>query len=210
MNKPVIAALAAVVAAGSAQAAFDLRITEIWPGNEPGSNLTDDWFEVTNFGDTAFTFGVDGALAFDDESQDFADSGELMGVVTIGAGESVVFVDGNAVEFGLVWGAGVSGVQIGTYDGSGLGQGGDGVTLFLNGNIIDFQTYPNANATGGQSWDVVLGAFSTVGNASGAFQSTLSNDEGQFAIASPGAIPAPGAAGVLGVAGLLAARRRRG
>lgn len=33
-----------------ATSSFNLQITEIWPGNEPGSNLTDDWFEVTNAG----------------------------------------------------------------------------------------------------------------------------------------------------------------
>ncbi len=45
-----------------ALAQFNLQITEMWPGNEPGNNLTEDWFEIVNFGDAAWISGVDGDL----------------------------------------------------------------------------------------------------------------------------------------------------
>ncbi|MEM1183997.1 MAG: PEP-CTERM sorting domain-containing protein [Planctomycetota bacterium] len=221
-----IVALAAV--ASAATASFDIQVTEMWMGNEPGANLTEDWFEVTNFGTSDFTFGVDGYLFFDDNSADPSVADLMQGIGTIAAGETVVFVDegsGGALGFFNTWypGGGTPGAggipQIGFYDGSGLGQGGDAVALFLGatdnfedlvaGDLIDLESYPDADANGGQSWDVVLGGFSTVGNASGAFSTALANDEGQFAIASPGTIPTPGALAIIGLGGLAAARRRR-
>ncbi|PHI20300.1 hypothetical protein CEQ90_08935 [Lewinellaceae bacterium SD302] len=50
-------------------AQFDLQVTEIFPG-QTGSDLTEDWFEVTNVGDQAWISGVDGDLYYDDESAD--------------------------------------------------------------------------------------------------------------------------------------------
>lgn len=207
---------AIMLIAAPARAQFDLQITEIWMGNEPGSNLTDDWFELTNIGDTAWTT-ADGDLWFDDDSMDASVADQLMGITSIAPGESVVFVDtGDLTEFMDVW-SNIVLPQVGTYAGSGLGQGGDGVTLFLAmgaptaGDIIDFEAYPDANANGGQSWDVELGAFSTVGNANGALASAIANDEGQYAIASigPAAIPEPSTFALIGLAGLGLARRRR-
>ena len=40
--------LAAIGSPAFAQ--FDLQVTEIWMGNEPGDNLSEDWFEITNVG----------------------------------------------------------------------------------------------------------------------------------------------------------------
>ncbi|CAN0367324.1 unnamed protein product, partial [Ectocarpus sp. 4 AP-2014] len=185
-----------------ASAAFDLQVTEIWPGNEPGENLTSDWFEVTNLGDMAWT-DADGSLYFDDDSADPEAADLISGVTSIAPGESVVFIDADdTVEFESVWGSTIDGVQLGVYAGSGMSQGGDGATLFVsNGqplldfsNVVsvDLQEYPDANATGGQSWDVQLGAFSVVGDAAGAFSSVLANDEGQYGIGSLGAsVPEP-------------------
>lgn len=214
--------------ATTANAAFDLRITEIWPGNDPGENLTSDWFEVTNFGDTAWTAAVDGDLYFDDDSQgrddDFNppvfDSSipDLMsGIATINPGESVVFVDDDTIdEFAAVWGTAVDLPQIGIHAGSGLGQGGDGVTLFISvgapaglASIIDFQAYPAADLSGGQSYDVTTGEFSTV--AGFAAQTSVVNDLSQPAIGSPGfLVPEPTTVALIAMlAGSLAATRRR-
>ena len=211
-------AVAFGVSVNNARATFDLQITEMWPGNDPGNNLTEDWFEVTNVGDMPWIAAVDGDLYYDDDSQDASTADLMSGITQIDPGESVVFVnDSSTTEWSDLWGAVLSVPQIGTFDGSGLGQGGDGVTLFLSMGaapadasfIIDFEAYPDANANGGQSWDVVLGAFSTVGNASGAVATTTVNDESQPAIGSPGAIPEPATLMLLATGALCLTRRRR-
>lgn len=175
---------------------FDLQVTEIWPGNEPGANLTEDWFEITNFGTEAWVSGVDPDLFFDDDSQDPASGVVLQGITQIAPGESVVLVNGGATgatEFITLWGAALdlSSTQVGNYDGAGLGQGGDGVTLFVGGpavdTLADFEDYPDANSFGGQSYDVVLDAFSIAG-VSGAV-ATAVNDAGQPAVGTPGFLP---------------------
>ncbi|GAB4549604.1 MAG: hypothetical protein Tsb0013_10980 [Phycisphaerales bacterium] len=214
-----LAAASVLAMTGAAFAQFDLQITEIWMGNEPGSNLTEDWFEVTNFGDTAYVAATDGQLYFDDESADFT-TGDLLDIPTIAPGETVIFVDGDVVLWNDIWFTNLpAGTQVVSYAGAGLGQGGDTINLFLDADlngldgadaIIETAGYPDANFNGGQSYDVFLGAFSTVGNFAGAYQSSISNDVGQFAVASPGTIPTPGAVALLGLAGLAGVRRHRG
>lgn len=212
--------------AAPSMAAFDLQITEIWPGNEPGSNLTNDWFEVTNLGDMPFVFGTDGALFFDDDSQDATTADPITGISEIAPGESVVLLDVSVPEevgdpsiadqvneFTDLWGAVVALPQVGTYSGSGLSQGGDAVTLFLTDgpaptgllDIIDFEVYPDAEFDGGQSYDVGFGVFGLGVTTVGV------NDANQPAIGSPGfVVPEPGAAllGALAALGLGASRRR--
>ncbi|MEM1422758.1 MAG: hypothetical protein AAGH64_02030 [Planctomycetota bacterium] len=219
-----LAAASVLLLTGAASAQFDLRVTEIWMGNDPGENITDDWFEITNFGDTAWTASVDGDLYFDDESADFSAADQLFGITTILPGQTVVFVDtGDLTEWNDFWSTGLpAGTQVGTYAGSGLGQGGDAVALFLDagfdgvdaGDLFTTEAYPDAEAFGGRSWDPTLdgGAFSTLGpnNDSNAYASLGPNDAGQFGIASPGTIaPAPGAFALAGIASLTVVRRRR-
>ena len=197
----------------SANAAFNLQITEIWPGNEPGENLTSDWFEVTNFGDMPWVEGTDGFLWFDDDSQDAALADLMSGVPSIAPGESVVFIDdADTTEFAALWGPVITLPQLGIHAGSGLSQGGDGVTLFLTAtntqptgllDIIDFELYPDAALNGGQSYDVVRGVF-------GGSHNTAPNNVGQVANASPGILvpePAAAALALLAATGLLAGRR---
>ncbi|XMO87591.1 T9SS type A sorting domain-containing protein [Algibacter sp. AS12] len=176
-------------------AQVSLQITEIWPGNENGDNLTADWFEITNQGDTEWTPAI-GDLYFDDDSQDFSTADLISGISSIKPGESVIAIDdSDTAEFISVWGSvyNLSGVQIGTYNGSGLGGGGDGVTLFMSINapidatsIIDFETYPDAAGTPGQSYDVVKTAFSILNEEPNKPVATAVNDENESAIASPG------------------------
>ena len=179
----------------STTASFDLQITEMWPGNDPGSNLTSDWFEIINNGTEAWVSGSDPDLFYDDDSQDPTAADLINGITDIQPGERVVIVVGDAADvtqFNNRWAPAydLAGIEIGYTDGSGLGQGGDGVTLFVGGpdvgSIVDFEEFPDANATGGQSYDVELGEFSTVGNTSNAGATFDVNDEGQAAIASPG------------------------
>ncbi|MEO0974198.1 MAG: immunoglobulin-like domain-containing protein [Pseudomonadota bacterium] len=190
-----------------ALAQFDLQITEMWMGNEPGDNLSSDWIEIVNVGDQPWVAGIDGDLFYDDESMDADAADPIMGIDAIDPGEAVVVIidvgDPVIDEFVNLWTPAymIEGVQIGTVDGSGLGQGGDGATLFVGGptmeTIVDFEEYPDADANGGQSWDVLDGAFSIVGNAQDAAATVNVNDEGQPAIASPGNL---GAVGMLGEA----------
>ena len=202
MKKFLCAAAMAALMCSQSWAAFDLQVTEIWPGNEPGSNLTEDWFEVTNFGNTAWT-SADGTLYFDDESADVADAEALTGITSIGPGESVIFVDEDESAAWLtLWTPAITAVpmpipQVGDYDGSGLGGGGDSVSLFFDAgddgltfsDLIDFATYPDADSNGGQSYDTYVGAFTVPAFPAAV---TTGNDEGQPAIGTPGwVVPEP-------------------
>jgi len=215
MKRSMMIAIMGLMTTGPAMASFDLRITEMWPGNEPGNNLTDDWFEITNFGDMAWTQGVDGDLYYDDDSADYTTADLISGITSIAPGESVIAIDGDAAEFVAVWGAAnLVGVQIGTFGGSGLSQGGDAVTLWNTAapptaadSPTDFQSYPDADLFGGQSYDVVEGAFS--GSLPGVLTSVVSNDVSQPAVGSPGyLIPEPASLGVFGLTAMVLLRRR--
>lgn len=205
---------------GAVAGAFDLQITEIWMGNEPGTNLTEDWFEVTNLGSGAWTSGVDGQLYFDDGDFMPIEADLISGVNSIAPGETVIFIDDTSTaEFLTVWGAAAAGIQLGTYSGEGLSQDGDGVALFVsNGapqadfsNVIaaDAEAYPDANLAFGGSWDVVNQQFSFVGDIAGSAPSVIANDVNQFAIASLGsAVPEPSAL-LLGAFALIAGASAR-
>ncbi|MES9832164.1 MAG: choice-of-anchor I family protein [Candidatus Thiodiazotropha sp. DIVDIV] len=170
--------------------AFDLQVTEIWMGNDPGANLTADWFEIVNTGDTSWTSGVDGELYYDDESADPTTADPISGISSIDPGESVIVLvtdtEGDIQEFINLWSPvyTLDNVKIGTVDGAGLGQGGDAVTLYVGlpdaTTQVDYEAYPDANANGGQSYDVTAVTFSSE------FASINVNDAGQSAIGTPG------------------------
>lgn len=216
----MLACAALALGANVTFGAFSLQVTEIWMGNEPGANLTEDWFEVTNVGSMAWNSGVDGQLYFDDGDFAPAEADLISGVTSIAPGESVIFIDDTSTtEFLSVWGTAAAGIQIGTYAGEGLSQDGDGVVLFVsNGaplgdfsNVIDAdaEAFPNANLSLGGSWDVVNKRFSTVGDIAGSAASVVANDVGQFAIASLGsAVPEPSAL-LLGAFALIAGASAR-
>jgi len=183
---------------------YDLQITEMWPGNDPGENLTADWIEITNFGDEAWVEGADPALYYDDESADPAAADPIAGIASIAPGESViVMIDAAtaAATFRDAWSTAIDldDVKIGYADGAGLGKGGDGAALFVGGpdvtTLADFETFPDTGENGGRSWNVIAGAFSAAGDAFGSVTTDVVNDEGQPAIGSPGfAIEADSAA----------------
>ena len=154
----------------------DLVITEIFSG-QSGDDLTADWFEIRNDGNAPWT-NDEGILYYDDESADPADADTIVGITSIAPGASAIVLIAESTaevdEFTAVWSPVIdlSGVAIGYTDGAGLGGGGDAVTLWLGDPNttppIDTASYPDTDGFDGQSWDVELMAFSTIGNANGA------------------------------------------
>ncbi len=182
---------------GASVALVNLQITEMFPG-QSGADLTEDWFEITNLGNTAWVSGVDPDLYYDDESADAGAADQIFGITDIQPGERVIVLIGDnssVMPFMNVWNPVVdlSGIEVGYTDGSGLGSGGDGVTLWIGdplsgGAQVDFETYPDTANNDGQSYDVELAMFSTVGNASFAVETlALGGDAADTPnIASPG------------------------
>lgn len=129
-------ALAVPSAAPAGATAGGIVITEVAPWASGNSPYAADWFEVTNLG--AAPVDITG-WKVDDNTNAFVSSVALNGITTIGAGQSVIFME-TAVpattipQFTSAWfGSSVpAGLQIGSYTGSGLGlgTGGDAVNLF--------------------------------------------------------------------------------
>lgn len=178
----------------------DLQITEIWSGQD-GTDLTADWFEITNFGSVSWTPDL-GALFYDDDSADPAVADAILGLSEIAAGESVIVVIGtetDVTEFETVWVADIdlSGIKVGYTDGAGLGAGGDAVTLFLDADgtltgadAVDSEAYPDTAGASGQSWDVVNAQFSTVEGLTNvvATTATAGSNGDEPAVGSPGSL----------------------
>ena len=109
-------------------AAIDLVVTEIFPG-QAGTDLTEDWFEITNNGTTAWVSGVDPDLYYDDESADPSTADLIEGITDIQPGEIVIVLvtdnTNDITTFTNVWGPVIdlSSVEVGYTDGAGLGGG---------------------------------------------------------------------------------------
>jgi hypothetical protein len=193
-----------------AQAA--IIVSEVAPWSSGNSPLVADWFEVTNTGTSAVDIT---GWKFDDNSNSFASSLALNGVASIGAGESVIFIESAAPAtvvpafISLWFGASApAGLQIGTYSGAGAGlsTAGDAVNLFDAAGVVQ------ANVTFGAS-PAAPGPFATFDNAAGLTGSVSSFSvvgvNGAFAaaadaaeIGSPGTIAAVPEAGSLAMMGL--------
>ncbi len=119
-----------------------LRITEVAPWSSGNSPVGADWFEVTNVGARVVSLA---AWKIDDSSESpLGGAVALNGVAAIAPGESVIFLETENVAttvsaFLSNWfGANPpSGLQVGTYSGSGVGlsTGGDAVNLFDAANV---------------------------------------------------------------------------
>jgi hypothetical protein len=198
-----LAAVAAIAAAFAGSAQAQVRITEVAPwssGNSPV--VAADWFEVTNFGASAVNIS---GWKVDDNSNLFSSSVALNGITSIGAGQSVIFIEGTATQatnFVTNWfgGTAPAGFQIGTYSGSGIGLGtsGDAVNLYNGSGVLQARVAFGASGT--------ASPFATFDNSIGADNVTLNNanlsvvgTNGAFSvvtvgiteIGSPSAVPEP-------------------
>ena len=223
MNKTIAAAVLAGISGLATAGTATVMITEAWVGLS-GEDGTEDWFEITNMGDTAIDTGM---FFYDDDSANVADGGQLDSFM-LGAGQSMIFLisDDNSAnndddfasaieEFQSIWNySGLIGL---TNGGGGLGQDGDTINLLFGDNsIFASQDVPGALSGGLFTIDFVNGAAPSTLGVNGAYESNaffndnlgLPNDEA-ILIGSPGAVPTPGALALLGMSGLVGARRRR-
>lgn len=215
MKKAILAA--ALFAGALTQTHAAIVISEIAPWSSGDSSFEADWFELTNTGSSAVNIQN---WKVDDDSASFSTALSLTGISSIGAGESVIFLEGNATNiagFKSTWfGANVpAGLQVGSYSGSkvGLSTDGDQVNIYNGSGVLQasvafgasdstspFQTFDNANGPLHLSQIGVDGAFAAA------------NDPGN--VGSPGVtaapVPEPGTAAfglcLLGMA--ISARRR--
>jgi len=179
-------------------AAGTLYISEIAPWSSGNSPVGADWFEVTNTGSSAIDIT---GWKYDDNSNSFASSVALNGITSIGAGESVIFIE--AADPATIvptfldnwFGANApAGLRIGTYSGSGVGlsTGGDAVNLF------DETGVRQASVTFGPS---STGPFQSFNNAAGLDNTTITElsvvgtNGGFAAVNSPTEIGSPGTIG---------------
>jgi len=121
-------------------------ISEFAPWSSSNSpTIGADWFELTNISPN--TIDITG-WKVDDDSNSAASAIVLNGVTSIAPGESVIFLESSAsnpagtvvASFKSAWfGSNVpSGLQVGTYQGSGigLGTGGDALNIFNASGVL--------------------------------------------------------------------------
>ena len=206
----------------SSSASASLRITEVMSSSAGGGSPTGDFLEITNYGSSAISMS---GWKMDDNSFDITKAVALNGITSIGAGESVIFIEsaaGAAVNsFKTFWG-GLTGVQVGYYSGSGIsfGSGGDSAILF-NAAAAEATRVTFGAATAGKtfywgynaatgavdpSYDGLVSAVGTIGTQ---VTFTSSGDTGSLGTAiGTAAVPTPGAVALIGLAGLVSRRRK--
>ncbi len=187
-----------IASPGNVPLTATFSVTEVFPG-QAGTDLTADWFEIKNIGQATWVSGVDPDLYYDDDSADGSVADIIQGITAIqpGAYAIVLVTDntgGEIATFTNVWGdvVDLANVEIGYTDGSGLGGGGDSVTLWMGDPTttvpVAIGTYPDTAANDGESYDVTLEAFSIIGNENSAVATTALGGDGNNVpnIGSPG------------------------
>ncbi|ART63954.1 ExeM/NucH family extracellular endonuclease [Kushneria marisflavi] len=171
-----------------------IAISEIWSG-QSGSDVTEDWFEITNTSDTVIDFNQT-PLYYDDDSADPEEAVQVQGLTTLAPGATaIVMVDGDedaVAGFREAWSSvDLNGQEIG-YTGSaaGLGSGGDQVTLWLGepdrDTLAAEESYPDTEAFDAASWDVAHQRFITLENGGTASDALGGDGENVPAVATPG------------------------
>lgn len=223
VRKSLVAAAAVVLLAGGSLAQAAVSVTEVAPWSSKESPVGADWFELTNTGTSALDIT---GWKVDDSSASFASGAVLTGLSHIAAGQSVIFVEGDAAvaqAFKLNWfGNSVpASFAVGYYSGKGLGLSTDGDAI----NIYNASGVLQANVLFGSSGSAA--PYQTFDNAAGLNNTTISQlsvmgVNGAFAtagsvgeIGSPGsiaAVPEPETYAMLlaglGLVGAVARRRR--
>jgi Lamin Tail Domain len=202
------ALLAGSLLNNSASAAIVISEVDSAGSGTGASSYNQDWFELTNTGAT--TVDLSG-WKIDDNSNSFASAVTLNGVISISAGQSIVFIDttgstattpptsaevaSTQAKFINAWfGANVpAGFAMGNYWGSGvgLGQGGDAINIYNStGGLMANVTF--SAATTGKTFDNTVGlnnaAISQL-SAAGSNGAFLSANGAE--IGSPGIVAAP-------------------
>ncbi|HTN93869.1 MAG TPA: lamin tail domain-containing protein [Gallionella sp.] len=209
----LLTAIVAGAALSGGQASAAMLITEVAPWGSGNSPYAADWFELTNNGTSAVNIT---GWKMDDNSNSFSNAVALRGVTSIGAGQSVVFIEGGSTSandatldasFISTWfgGNAPAGFTIGNYGGSGVGlsTSTDAVNIFdasgvlqasvsfaASDSVSPYQTFDNAAGLTG-----TISQLSVVG-VNGAFVAL--NDPAE--IGSPGtiaAVPEPGSYALL-------------
>ncbi|MFM7534557.1 MAG: lamin tail domain-containing protein [Acidimicrobiales bacterium] len=201
------------MAATPASAAGEsIKITEVAPWSSANSTVAADWFELTNTGSVAVNIT---GWKIDDNSNSATAAVALNGITSIAPGESVIFLETAALTttqtaFISLWfgGSAPAGLQIGSYNGSGvgLGTGGDAVNIFDASGVLvtgvsfgastTWFSFDNAAGLGATSLPLPAvtqlsavgtnGAFASVGAASGASAGTKEvGSPGTATVATP-------------------------
>jgi uncharacterized protein YjiK/2',3'-cyclic-nucleotide 2'-phosphodiesterase (5'-nucleotidase family) len=121
-----------------------VSVTEAAPWSSSTTSVGADWFEVTNNGNAPLDIT---GWKVDDSSNSFTAALALTGITSIAPGESVIFLETSATNaatiianFKTTWfGSNVpSGLQVGSYTGTGIGlsTGGDAVNLFNSAGVV--------------------------------------------------------------------------
>ena len=176
-----------------------ILISEVDPSGSGNTAYGADWFELTNTGSSAVDIT---GWKMDDNSNSFANAVALRGITSIGAGQSVVFLEGTAsgttdaavdANFISSWFGNnkPAGLTIGNYGGSGVGlsQTADAVNIFSSsGSLItrvDFGTASAGTFDNAAGLRNVTLTQKSVAGVNGAFYSLTGGELG-----SPGVIAA--------------------